>query len=54
MTWVWQAGGIASRGKPIMTPDDAKGLKLRGADKPIDLMLQGAGGSSPRIRSSDS
>ena len=53
VTWVWQAGGIASRGKPIVSPDDAKGLKLRGGDKTIDLMLQGAGGSAPNIPSSD-
>src|SRR5438045_6854253 len=28
--WVWQAGGVAGRPKPIRAPDDAKGLKVTG------------------------
>ncbi|MEI8326878.1 MAG: C4-dicarboxylate ABC transporter, partial [Betaproteobacteria bacterium] len=27
ISWIWQAGGVASRGKPIVEPEDAKGLK---------------------------
>jgi TRAP-type C4-dicarboxylate transport system substrate-binding protein len=27
LTWVWQAGGVASRSKPIVAPEDAKGMK---------------------------
>lgn len=53
LAWVWQAGGIASRGKPIVTPEDAKGLKIRGGDKTMDLMLQGAGGSATNLPSSE-
>lgn len=53
VTWVWQAGGIASRDKPILAPDDAKGLKIRGGDKTMDLMIQGAGGSSTNLPSSE-
>ena len=30
ITWVWQAGGIASTKKTVVVPDDAKGLKFRG------------------------
>src|SRR5262249_8927595 len=30
VSWVWQAGGVASRGTPIVNPEDAKGLKVRG------------------------
>src|ERR1700761_3788177 len=30
LTWVWQAGGVASRSRPIVAPEDAKGLKVRG------------------------
>jgi TRAP-type C4-dicarboxylate transport system substrate-binding protein len=26
VSWIWQAGGVASRGKPIIDPEDAKGL----------------------------
>jgi TRAP-type C4-dicarboxylate transport system substrate-binding protein len=53
VTWVWQAGGIVSHDKPIVNPDDAKGLKIRGGDKTIDLMLQGAGGSPTNMASSE-
>jgi TRAP-type C4-dicarboxylate transport system substrate-binding protein len=53
VTWVWQAGGIVSRGNPIVDPDGAKGLKIRGGDKTMDLMLQGAGGSATNIPSSE-
>jgi len=53
VTWVWQAGGIVSRDKPVVNPDDAKGLKIRGGDKTIDLMLQGAGGSATNMASSE-
>ncbi|HWT54465.1 MAG TPA: TRAP transporter substrate-binding protein DctP, partial [Rhodocyclaceae bacterium] len=53
VTWVWQAGGIASRGNPIVNPEDAKGLKVRGGDKTMDLMIQGAGGSATNLPSSE-
>ena len=53
VTWVWQAGGIASRGKPIVNPEDAKGLKIRGGDKTMDQMIQGAGGAATNLPSSE-
>jgi TRAP-type transport system periplasmic protein len=43
ISWVWQAGGIASKLKPIKTPDDVKGLKFRGGSREMDLMLAAAG-----------
>src|SRR3979411_184865 len=30
ISWVWQAGGVASRTKPLGVPRDSKGLKTRG------------------------
>src|SRR3982074_2653865 len=27
VTWIWQAGGTASRANPVVAPDDVKGLK---------------------------
>jgi TRAP-type C4-dicarboxylate transport system substrate-binding protein len=42
---VWQAGGVASRNKPLVTPDDAKGLKVRGGSREMDMMLKQAGAS---------
>lgn len=43
IAWVWQAGGVASRGKAIVTPEDAKGLKIRGGSREMDLMFAAAG-----------
>lgn len=53
VAWVWQAGGIVSRDKPIVNPVDAKGLKIRGGAKSMNLMLQGAGGSPTNLPSSE-
>src|ERR1700692_2463730 len=46
LSWIWQAGGMASRGNPIVNPDDAKGLKIRGGSREMDMMLQSAGGTT--------
>ena len=45
VSWVWQAGGVASRSRPLLTPDDAKGLKVRGGSREMDMMLKTAGAS---------
>ena len=46
LSWIWQAGGVASRSAPIVTPDDAKGLKIRGGSREMDMMLQAAGATT--------
>ena len=43
ISWIWQAGGVASRGKPIVDPSDAKGLKIRGGSREMDMILKEAG-----------
>lgn len=43
ISWVWQAGGVASRGKPVLVPDDVKGIKIRGGSREMDLMFTQAG-----------
>jgi TRAP-type transport system periplasmic protein len=43
--WIWQAGGMASRSKPIINPEDAKGMKVRGGSREMDIVLEGAGAS---------
>lgn len=43
VSWIWQAGGVASRSKPIASPEDAKGMKVRGGSREMDLVLQAAG-----------
>jgi TRAP-type transport system periplasmic protein len=45
VAWIWQAGGVASRAKPLVTPDDAKGIKVRGGSREMDMMFKNAGAS---------
>jgi TRAP-type C4-dicarboxylate transport system substrate-binding protein len=53
VTWIWQAGGIASSKTAVVSPDDAKGLKFRGGSKDMDLMLRGAGAAITSMPSSE-
>ena len=53
ITWVWQAGGIASKTKPLLSPDDAKGMKVRGGSREIDLMIKAAGGAVTNVPSNE-
>jgi len=43
VTWIWQAGGAASRTRPMVELGDAKGLKVRGGSREMDMVLQAAG-----------
>ena len=45
VSWIWQAGGVACRTRGLVAPDDAKGLKVRGGSREMDLMLKQAGAS---------
>ncbi len=53
VTWVWQAGGTASRTTPVVQPDDVKGLKVRGGSREMDLMLKQAGGIISSVPSNE-
>jgi len=53
VSWIWQAGGCASRGKPILNPDDAKGLKIRGGSREFDMLLQAAGATTLSVPSNE-
>lgn len=53
VSWVWQAGGIASRGKPIVDPEDAKDLKVRGGSREMDLVLKQAGATVVNMPSNE-
>src|SRR5437899_9153183 len=46
LSWIWQAGGVASRGNPIVNPQDGKGLKVRGGSREMDMVLQAAGATT--------
>lgn len=53
VTWIWQAGGVASRSTPVVQPDDVKGLKVRGGSREMDLMLKAAGGIISSVPSNE-
>src|ERR1043165_5871770 len=53
VTGVWQAGGVASRSKPIVAPEDAKGLKVRGGSREMDMVLQSAGAAVLSVPSNE-
>jgi TRAP-type transport system periplasmic protein len=53
ITWIWQAGGVASRTMPILYPDDVKGLKIRGGSREMDMMLKEAGGIISSVPSNE-
>src|SRR5512132_4047139 len=46
VSWIWQAGGVVSRATPIVNPQDAKGLKVRGGSREMDMVLQAAGATT--------
>ena len=53
VSWIWQAGGVASRGKPIVNPEDAKGMKIRGGSREMDLILKEAGAAVVTLPSNE-
>jgi len=53
LTWVWQAGGVASRSRAIVAPEDAKGMKVRGGSREMDMVLQTAGASVLSVPSNE-
>jgi TRAP-type C4-dicarboxylate transport system substrate-binding protein len=53
LTWVWQAGGVASRSRAIVAPEDAKGLKVRGGSREMDMVLQTAGAAVLSVPSNE-
>lgn len=53
VTWLWQAGGIAAKGKPVVSPDDVKGMKVRGGSREMDLMIKAAGGAVTNVASNE-
>jgi len=53
LSWIWQAGGVASRARPVVDPEDVAGLRVRGGSHEMDLMLKEAGASVVDIPSND-
>jgi TRAP-type C4-dicarboxylate transport system substrate-binding protein len=52
ISWIWQAGGIASA-KPIKAPGDVEGMKVRGGSREMDLVLSAAGAKVSTMPSND-
>jgi TRAP-type transport system periplasmic protein len=53
VAWIWQAGGVASRSTTIINPEDAKGLKIRGGSREMDMVLKAAGASTLSLPSNE-
>jgi TRAP-type C4-dicarboxylate transport system substrate-binding protein len=53
VSWIWQAGGVASRTKPVIAPEDAKGMKIRGGSREMDLILKAAGAAVVSLPSNE-
>jgi TRAP-type C4-dicarboxylate transport system substrate-binding protein len=53
ITWIWQAGGIAAKQRALVSPDDAKGMKVRGGSREVDLMIKAAGGAVTNVPSNE-
>jgi TRAP-type C4-dicarboxylate transport system substrate-binding protein len=53
VSWIWQAGGVASRSTPVVNPEDAKGLKIRGGSREMDMVFKAAGASTLSLPSNE-
>jgi len=53
VSWIWQAGGVASRGKPIVHPEDVAGLKVRGGSHEMNRLLLDAGATVVNLPSNE-
>jgi len=53
VSWIWQAGGVASRTTKLVEPEDAKGLKIRGGSREMDMVLKEAGAAVVSLPSNE-
>jgi TRAP-type transport system periplasmic protein len=53
VTWIWQAGGAASRSVAVIAPEDVRGLKFRGGSREMDLVAQAAGAATLSLPSNE-
>jgi TRAP-type C4-dicarboxylate transport system substrate-binding protein len=53
ITWAWCGGGMAGKAKPLIKPDDMKGVKIRAAGKMFEQMLHASGAGISSMPSSD-
>ncbi len=53
VSWIWQSGGVASRSRALIEPEDARGLKVRGGGREMDTVLKAAGAAVLSIPSNE-
>jgi TRAP-type C4-dicarboxylate transport system substrate-binding protein len=53
VSWIWQSGGVASRNRALIEPEDAKGMKVRGGGREMDMVLKEAGAAVLNIPSNE-
>jgi TRAP-type C4-dicarboxylate transport system substrate-binding protein len=53
VSWIWQAGGVASRGRAIVEPEDAAGMRVRGGSREMDMVLKKAGAAVLNLPSNE-
>lgn len=54
LTWVWNSGVFATKGDPIISPDDVRpGMVMRGAGPATEAVLEEAGAGITSMASSD-
>ncbi|MFC0251845.1 TRAP transporter substrate-binding protein DctP [Massilia consociata] len=53
VSWIWQAGGVASREKPILYPEDVAGMRVRGGSHEMDRLLADAGATAVSMPSNE-
>jgi len=53
VTWAWCGGGMAGKSKPLIRPEDMKGVKIRAAGKMFERMLHDAGAGISSMPSTD-
>lgn len=46
ITWAWCGGGLATKGKAVIKPEDLKGMKIRAAGKMFEKMLHDGCGAA--------
>ena len=51
--WGWMPCSIGTKDKQVVVPEDIKGLKVRGAVKPVEMTFQSAGAAVTKMPSSE-
>jgi len=53
ITWAWCGGGMAAKTKPLIKPEDMRGVKIRAAGKMFEMMLHASGAGISSMPSSE-